>query len=221
VTNHPVLRLRHQSRPSRHAGGGTPCRRGDRHGPRPSGRALSPAWARCSWTSHGSIPARCRSCWPQPSRSPTMMAIRSSDAAKGCVCSAGDWSKSSRRAAAPMRESGAVNTHRDWQLMEGRLRNEAGVFGRADHGAHAHRRRRRSAQSRQPGRPTVFGRTRGPSPGGAAMFRVRHRGEGIDDAATIEGAREMVRGRRRAGTTWRRSGPSPSPRATRAGRGAG
>src|SRR5262249_47779355 len=39
-----------------------------------------------------------------------------------------------------------------------------------------------------------WGRPRHPSPGGAAIFRVSHRGEGIDDADTIEGAREIAQG---------------------------
>src|SRR5262245_10356133 len=39
-------------------------------------------------------------------------------------------------------------------------------------------------------RPTID-----PPPGGAAMFRVSQRGEGIDDADNIEGAREIVGGR--------------------------
>ena len=34
----------------------------------------------------------------------------------------------------------------------------------------------------------VPGRPRHPSPGGVALFRVSHQGEGIDDAGTIEGS---------------------------------
>jgi hypothetical protein len=40
------------------------------------------------------------------------------------------------------------------------------------------------------------------------MFRVGHQGEGIDDADTIEGAREIVR----ADTKWKRSVASRSHR---------
>ena len=42
------------------------------------------------------------------------------------------------------------------------------------------------------------------------MFRVSHQSEGIDDADTIDGAREIVRDSLRATTTWTRSGPSRS-----------
>src|SRR5262249_26779004 len=51
----------------------------------------------------------------------------------------------------------------------------------------------RAIQPRPPGRP-VHRPASAPSPGGGAMFRVSHRGEGIDDADTIEGARGIVRG---------------------------
>jgi hypothetical protein len=52
-----------------------------------------------------------------------------------------------------------------------------------------------AVQPRQPGRPTSLGwRPRHPSTGGDAMFRVNRRVDGIDDAGTIEGAREIVQG---------------------------
>jgi hypothetical protein len=52
---------------------------------------------------------------------------------------------------------------------------------------------------REPSNPVSRGgrliaRASAPSPGGGAMFRVSHRGEGIDDADTLEGARRIVRG---------------------------
>ena len=53
------------------------------------------------------------------------------------------------------------------------------------------------------------------------MFRVSRKGEGIEDADTIDGAREIVQGQPRAATTWTRSGLSRSHRGTRAGRGVG
>jgi hypothetical protein len=40
----------------------------------------------------------------------------------------------------------------------------------------------------------IGGPASAPPPGGGAMFRVSHRGEGIDDADTLEGARGVVRG---------------------------
>jgi hypothetical protein len=46
----------------------------------------------------------------------------------------------------------------------------------------------------QPGCPGGSGVALASSTGGAAMFGVSHRGEGIDDADDIEGAREIVRG---------------------------
>jgi hypothetical protein len=53
------------------------------------------------------------------------------------------------------------------------------------------------------------------------MFRVSHRGEGIDDADAIEGSLGIVRGRSRAVTKSMRSGPNRSPRAYGLGNGAG
>jgi hypothetical protein len=55
--------------------------------------------------------------------------------------------------------------------------------------------RRRVLEPRQPRRPlNPSGRPRRLHPGRAAWFRVSHKGEGIDDAGTIEGARRIVRG---------------------------
>ena len=47
------------------------------------------------------------------------------------------------------------------------------------------------------------------------MFRVSHKSDGIDDADSIEGAREIVRGEPWAVTTLMESGPNRLPRVTR------
>jgi hypothetical protein len=49
------------------------------------------------------------------------------------------------------------------------------------------------------------------------MFRVSHRGEGIDDADTIEGAGEIVRSQPRAAAGSMKLGASHSPRDKRQG----
>jgi hypothetical protein len=53
----------------------------------------------------------------------------------------------------------------------------------------------RTVQPRQPGRPFYPSAGLGIfHQGGAAMFRLSRKGEGIEDADTIDGAREIVRG---------------------------
>src|SRR5262245_21957162 len=82
------------------------------------------------------------------------------------------------------------------RLEAARPSDEAGVSGRAGRWAGV-------TISRPPAGPSnpvsrggrsVTSRPRHPSHSGAAMFRVSQRGEGIDDADTIDGAREIVRG---------------------------
>jgi hypothetical protein len=81
--------------------------------------------------------------------------------------------------------------------------------------------RPRCLEPRQPRRPrSMAGRPRHHHRGEAAMLRVSSRGEGIDDADTIEGAQEIVQGSRRAATRWTSSGPSRSERSLVARRGA-
>jgi hypothetical protein len=57
-----------------------------------------------------------------------------------------------------------------------------------------------------------------PSRVGGAMFRVTHRGEGLDDTDTLEGARGIVRGQSPGRYDVDESGASRSPRATRRAR---
>src|SRR5262249_41579780 len=52
---------------------------------------------------------------------------------------------------------------------------------------------RRAIPLRQSGRPATPRAASAPSPCGAAMFRVSRRGEAIDHADTLEGARGIVR----------------------------
>ena len=58
-----------------------------------------------------------------------------------------------------------------------------------------HRSTRQRRQTPSAGAPSSSVAAPASSPRGAAMFRVSHQGDGIDDADTIDSAREIVRGR--------------------------
>src|SRR5262249_12023168 len=70
--------------------------------------------------------------------------------------------------------------------------------------------RRRTGRSSSANRPTpsaeavgkAFRPASAPSPGGGAMVRVNHRGEGIDAADTLEGARGIVQRQSRCCQSW-------------------
>jgi hypothetical protein len=79
------------------------------------------------------------------------------------------------------------------------------------------------ATSSTPSAGAFFYRKAAPAsslPGGAVMFRVSRRGEGINDADTLVGAGRSSANRYLAATTWTRSGPIRSPRGTPAANGA-